>query len=307
MNRTTLGSIVLLAPALLAAQPSSQPSATLPDSTVARVDRVFSTWASDSTPGCIVGLAQGGQPVLARAYGMSNLEYGVRLTPDAISETGSVAKQFTAAAIALLAQDGRLSLEDDIRKHLPEVPDFGAVVTIRHLLNHTSGLRDQWGLLGMMGRSPGTAVHTTAEILRLVGRQRELNFPPGSDYLYSNTGYTLLGVIAQRASGMSFADFTRQRIFEPLGMRDTQWRDDYRKIVRQRATAYDREGGRYVMDMPFTMVHGNGGLLTTVGDLLTWNSALHREGVCEVGSTFTTHRSPRANGVRPFSLETRNP
>ena len=205
---------------------------------------------------------------------MANLEYGVPLTRQSISESGSVAKQFTAAAVALLQLEGKLSLDDDIRKHLPEVPDFGTPITIRNILTMTSGLRDQWALLGLMGRGPGSEVHTHAEILDLVRRQRELNFAPGSEYLYSNTGYVLATMIVSRVSGMPFAQFTQERLFAPLGMTKTQWRDDYRRVVPGRATAYSYERNAWVQDMPFTMVHGNGGLLSSLDDLLRWNEAL---------------------------------
>lgn len=260
------GAATLLGPYNLAAQ--------LPDSLATRVDRIFAQYATTTSPGCIVGVGQEGRQVYARAYGMANLEYAVPLTPESISESGSVAKQFTAAALALLQLDGKLSLDDDIRKYLPEVPDFGHRITIRQLLNHTSGIRDQWGLWGLVGRGPGAEVHTIAKVLDLVSHQRELNFPPGTEYLYSNTGYTLASVIVTRVSGMPFARFTEERLFKPLGMRDTQWRDDYRRIVPRRATAYGRMGNTWVQDMPFTNVHGNGGMLTTVGDWLRWNDAL---------------------------------
>jgi CubicO group peptidase (beta-lactamase class C family) len=156
------------------------------------------------------------------------------------------------------------------------VPDFGQRITIRNLLNHTSGLRDQWAMWGLADRGPGSEVHTIPKVLDLVHRQRELNFPVGSEYLYSNTGYVLASVIVTRVSGMPFARFTQERLFKPLGMTHTQWRDDYRRIVPNRATAYSREGSGWVQDMPFTMVHGNGGLLTTVADWLLWNDALDR-------------------------------
>jgi CubicO group peptidase (beta-lactamase class C family) len=143
------------------------------------------------------------------------------------------------------------------------------------LLTHTSGLRDQWGLLGLQGFGPGQEVHTFARILDLVAHQRQLNFKPGAEYLYSNTGYVLAAIIVQRVSGKPFAEFSREELFEPLGMKRTEWRWDYRRVVPDRATAYSRgPGGAWLQDMPFTMVHGNGGLLTTVGDLLTWNDAL---------------------------------
>ncbi|MGH7693926.1 MAG: serine hydrolase domain-containing protein [Gemmatimonadaceae bacterium] len=251
-------------------------SAQLPANASARIDSIFAAYATTTSPGCIVGVGQAGKHVYAKAYGMANLEYNVPLTPESVSESGSVAKQFTAAALALLQLDGKLSIDDDIRKYLPEVPDFGQRITIRNLLNHTSGLRDQWAMWGLADRGPGNEVHTIPKVLDLVRRQRDLNFPVGSEYLYSNTGYVLASVIVTRVSGMPFARFTQERLFKPLGMNHTQWRDDYRRIVPNRATAYSREGSGWVQDMPFTMVHGNGGLLTTVGDWLIWNDALDR-------------------------------
>lgn len=265
-----LRSVAAVAAAIVPVVASAQD---LPDSTSRRIDQLFARFDSTS-PGCLVGVARDGVVAFAKGYGMANLEYRVPLTRESISESGSVAKQFTAAALALLQLDGKLSLDDDIRKYLPEVPDFGATITIRNLLTHTSGLRDQWALLSIMGRGPGTEVHTHAEILDLVRRQRELNFPVGSEYLYSNTGYVLAATIVSRVSGMPFARFTAERLFKPLGMTHTQWRDDYRRVVPGRATAYAFERGAWVQDMPFTMVHGNGGLLSTIADLLTWNDAL---------------------------------
>ena len=234
------------------------------------VDRVFAKW-TDATPGCAVGVATNGRPTLERAYGMADLERGVRNMPDTIFEAGSVSKQFTAAAVLLLAREGKLSLDDPVRAHIPEVPDYGSPLTIRHMLTHTSGLRD-WGALASIGGWPrGTRVHTHDHVLGIVGRQRALNFTPGTRYSYSNTGYNLATVIVARTSGMSFAEFTRRRIFEPLGMSQTSWRDDHTRIVQRRAQAYSDEPDGFHINMPFENVHGNGGLLTTVGDLLKWN------------------------------------
>ncbi len=263
-------------PIALVAIVAAPVAAQLPANASARIDSILASYASTTSPGCIVGVGQNGQQVYAKAYGMANLEYSVPLTPESISESGSVAKQFTAAALALLQLEGKLSIDDDIRRYLPEVPDFGQRITIRNLLNHTSGLRDQWAMWGLADRSPGTEVHTIPEVLDLVRRQRDLNFLVGTEYLYSNTGYVLASVIVTRVSGMPFARFTQERLFKPLGMNHTQWRDDYRRIVPNRATAYSREGSGWVQNMPFTMVHGNGGLLSTVGDWLTWNDALDR-------------------------------
>ena len=242
------------------------------ESVAARVDKVFARYAGPDCPGCALGIAQDGKVVYTHGYGMANLEYSVPITPSTIFEAGSVSKQFTAGTIQILARQGKLSLDDDIHKYLPEVPSFGYKIAIRNLLNHTSGIRDQWELLTVMGRPPGSAVHTLDEILELVNRQKELNFLPGDEYLYSNTGFSLLAWIVKRASGMPLAEFSAKEIFQPLGMTSTQWRDDYTRIVKGRATAYNAGAqGEYHSNMPFTNVYGNGGLLTTVGDLLIWN------------------------------------
>lgn len=263
----------LLARLLLSVAPFASAAAQTPAFT-RQVDSVFRRWTS-TTPGCVVGVARDGKTLLTEGYGMANLEYAVPLGAHSIMESGSVAKQFTSAAIALLHVEGKLSLDDDIRKHLPEVPDFGATITIRHLLTHTSGLRDQWGLLSLTGNPPGTQVHTLPLILHLVGRQRDLNFAPGGEYLYSNTGYALAAIIVSRVSGQPLAQFSIDRFFKPMGMTNTQWRHDHKLIVRDRATAYERRpDGGYATLMPFTNVYGNGGLLTTAGDLKMWNEAL---------------------------------
>lgn len=236
-----------------------------------RVDEVFARWNA-GTPGCAVGVGIGGKSVLQRAYGMADLEHDVRNTPDTIFEAGSVSKQFTAAAVLLLAKDGKLSLDDPVRKYIPELPDYGPPLLIRHILHHTSGLRDWGEVAAIAGWPRGTRVHTHAHVLDIVSRQRALNFTPGNQYSYSNTGYNLAVIIVSRVGGKPFAEFTEERIFKPLAMTHTSWRDDFTRIVKHRAIAYaqDRDG-RFHMDMPFENVHGNGGLLTTVGDLLKWN------------------------------------
>ncbi|HEX6162137.1 MAG TPA: serine hydrolase domain-containing protein [Vicinamibacterales bacterium] len=235
-----------------------------------QVDAIFSKWTT-ATPGCAVGVAAGRRPVLFKAYGMADLEHDVRNTPDTIFEAGSVAKQFTAMAVQLLAADGKLSLDDPVRKYVPELPDYGKPLTIRHMLSHTSGLRD-WGSVAAIGGWPRTSrEYTHAHVLDIVSRQKSLNFDPGSKWSYSNTGFNLSAIIVSRVSGMPFAEFSKQRIFAPLGMTRTSWRDDHTRIVKGRATAYSEVNGEYRIEMPFENVHGNGGLLTTVRDLLTWN------------------------------------
>jgi CubicO group peptidase (beta-lactamase class C family) len=259
--------------ALVAALPAFHgPAAGQSDPAVAaKVDQVFKAW-TDTTPGCGVGVSVNGRSVLEKGYGMADLEHDAKNTGDTIFEAGSVSKQFTAAAVLLLARDGKLSLDDPVRQHVPEVPDYGAPLTIRHMLNHTSGLRDWGGVAAIAGWPRTTRVHTHAHVLDIVKRQRSLNFPSGTRYSYSNTGYNLAAIIVSRVSGEPFAEFSRKRLFEPLGMAHTSWRDDYTRVVKGRAIAYSDGGGGFSQDMPFENVHGNGGLLTTVGDLLKWTA-----------------------------------
>jgi CubicO group peptidase (beta-lactamase class C family) len=265
MRPLALGACVLFCPSLLNGQTAA-----------ARVDSVFQRWNSKDSPGCAVAVGQGGRAILERAYGMADLEHDVPNTPATIFEGGSVSKQFTAAAIVLLALDGKLSLDDDVRKYIPEVPDYSQTIRLQHLLNHTSGLRDWGSVMGIAGWPRTTRVYTHAHVLDIVSRQRALNFPPGREYSYSNTGYNLLAIVVQRVSGMSLPEFTRRRLFEPLGMTHTSWRDDFTRIVKGRAIAYEPRGqNAFAQDMPFENVYGNSSLLTTVGDLLIWNENLH--------------------------------
>lgn len=272
LHRTAIGHALL--GLMLAANAPAQDAGLTPE-TAAQVDAVFKLWDRETTAGCAVSVTRAGQTVYARGFGMAHLEQPAPITPDTIFEAGSVSKQFTAAAIVLLALDGKLSLDDPVREHLPELPDFGAPITIRHLLTHTSGLRTFRPLVALRGRPDGFAVHTNAEVLALMARQRDLNFPPGEEYLYSNAPYILSVVLAERVSGQSFNEFTTERIFDPLGMMSTLWRDDFTQIVKGRATAYGsgRSGGLHT-NMSNTDVFGNGGLLTTVGDLQRWNQEL---------------------------------
>jgi len=237
----------------------------------ADLDAIFSQWNTSTTPGCAVGASVHGKPVLANGYGMADLEHDVKITPDTIFEAGSVSKQFTAAAVLLLARDGKLSIDDPVRKYIPELPEYPSPLTIRHMLTHTSGLRD-WGSVEAIAGWPRTSrVYTHADVLDIVSRQKSLNFTAGTHWSYSNTGYNLAAIIVQRVSGQSFPDFTRARIFEPLGMAHTSWRDDFTRVLKNRAVAYSERDGVFHTDMPFENVYGNGGLLTTVGDLLHWN------------------------------------
>lgn len=237
------------------------------------LDAIFAGY-SQATPGCAVGVKAKDAPPAFAAYGSADLEHAIPITPDTISEAGSVSKQFTAAAILLLADEGKLSLSDDIRKYLPEIPDYGRPITVDMLLSHTSGLRDWGEVMDLAGWPRTSRVYTPAEVLQIAARQKALNYAPGEAYSYTNTGYNLAAVIVQRVSGYSLADFTKLRIFAPLGMTHTSWRDDFRRIVPDRAVAYRPAGPGFEQEMPFENTYGHGGLLTTVGDLLTWNEAL---------------------------------
>jgi len=286
--------VIAIAIALLGGGAAAQPQR---PSVQPEVDKMLARWNS-STPGCVVGADVMGHSVVRSAYGMADLENDLPMTLDTILEVGSVSKQFTAAAVLLLARDGRLSLEDPVRKYIPELPDFGSPITIRHLLQHTSGLRDWGSLTAIAGWPRGSRVHTHAHVLALVGAQRELNFAPGTRWSYSNTGYNLAAILVSRVSGMSFADFTKARIFDPLGMKDTSWRDDYTRIVKRRAIAYAERQGTFAMSMPFENVHGNGGLLTTVADLLKWNQNFARPIVGDAGFVAEMERRTKFNDGR---------
>jgi CubicO group peptidase (beta-lactamase class C family) len=268
-----------------------------------RIDRIFARFDRE-TPGCAVGLSKDGRTLYTQGYGSANLEYRVPLTDSSVMESGSVAKQFTAAALVLLQQDGKLSLDDDIRKYLPEVPDFGQRIAIRNLLTHTSGLRDQWGLLGLEGRGPGTQVHTLNTTLDLVAHQKQLNAPPGAEYRYSNTGYALAALIIQRVSGTSLQAFTQARLFRPLGMTHTQWRDDFTRVVPNRATAYAPSDSGWRQDMPFTNMVGNGGILSTMADLMKWNANLDHPtvGGASFAETMQTPMRLTSGRAIPYAL-----
>lgn len=267
---------LLAASALIVSFAACRADADIPDpSLLARINGVFSRWDRPDSPGLVLGVARNGRTLILRGYGMENLEEGVRLDSGTVSESGSVAKQVTAAAVALLSVRGKLALDDNVRTYLPEVPDFGRPITLRMLLNHTSGLRDIHTLFWLQGRPSYTAQHENAEVLEVVGHQRDLNFPPGSAYLYSNTGYILLTLVVERVTGQEFGRFCSENLFVPHGMPHASWRRPFDRIVARRAVAYARRpDGTFVADMPHSNVIGNGGVLATVGEWLAWNEAL---------------------------------
>ena len=239
----------------------------------ASVDQLFANWDKPTSPGCAVAVMRDGKIIHARGYGMADLDHNVKITPTTVFHVASMSKQFTVAAVLMLAQEGKLSLDDPVNKYVPELPDFGVPITLRQLVHHTSGLRDQWELLGLAGWRYSLDLITDADVLKVLARQKTLNFPPGSKHLYSNTGYTLLAQVVKRVSGQSFRSFTGTRIFSPLGMARSHFRDDHAEIVKDIAYGYAPRGGDvgFGLSIPNFDTVGATSLLTTVEDLALWD------------------------------------
>jgi len=237
--------------------------------TVLQIEKIFERY-KPLNPGAQFAIGRNGKVIYSKAWGMADLEHNVPLTTESISEAGSVSKQFTAAAILLLEQQGKLSLNDDVKKYVPELPDYGHPITLRQMMQHKSGLKDWGSIADISGWPRTTRAYNNDDALHIICNQKTLNHKPGDEFLYSNSNYQLLTIIVQRVSGLSLAEYTRKFIFEPAGMMHTQWRDNYKRIVPNRAIAYSMKGGTYETNMPNEYVYGNGGLLTTAEDLLTW-------------------------------------
>lgn len=240
-------------------------------SEAARVDELFLPWEKPESPGCAVGVMKDGKILYERGYGIADLDHDVKITPKTVFHVGSMSKQFTAAAILMLARDRKISLDDPIRKYVPEVPDFGVPVTLRELLHHTSGLRDQWELLALDGWRIGNDLVTDGDVLYLISRQQQLNFTPGSDFAYCNSGFTLPAQVVARVSGRSFREFTAINIFEPLGMSNTHFRDNHGETVKQIAYGYEEQNHAFDLSVPNYDTVGATSLLTTVEDMARWD------------------------------------
>jgi CubicO group peptidase (beta-lactamase class C family) len=260
---------VLLATLVTAVQAGAQ---SVPHDSASRwVDSIFTPFTAHQSPGCAVAVTHGGAVAFARGYGTADLEQDTPITADTRFYIASIAKQFTAMSIVLLAEQHRLSLDDSIQKWVPEVPSFGATITLRHLLHHTSGLRDYFTLLAVSGW-PSDGHLSEQQFLTLIGHQRSLNFQPGDEFLYSNTGYVLLSIVVKRASGQSLRDFTAEHIFRPLGMTHTEFRDDHNSLIPNRAVGYQPNGSTYRISVPEFDVVGDGGAYSTVEDLAKWDA-----------------------------------
>lgn len=242
-----------------------------------KVDAVFAAYEKPDSPGCAVGVVRDGDFVYKRGFGMGSIELHAPLSPASVFYMGSVSKQFTAAAVVLAAEKGYLSLDDDIRKWIPEIPSYGSTITLHHMLHHTSGLRDEIGLLSLAGKYVED-VHPTAEMIDLIVRQKVLNFKPGDEYQYSNSNYFLLAEIVHRATGMPFSRFADENIFKPLGMLHTRFYDDRTLVLPDRVAAYSpRDSGGFRVDWStnFEKV-GDGGLMSSVDDLLLWDRNFYK-------------------------------
>jgi CubicO group peptidase (beta-lactamase class C family) len=259
-------SLVVAAQSQLASsvnQPSEKPL-------TEKADQLFAPWSKPDSPGCALGVIKDGKIIYKRGYGMANLDYSIPISATSVFYIGSTSKQLTAASVALLARQGKLSLDDDIRKYLPEMPQYESPVTIRHLIHHTSGIRDYLELMGLAGM-PHENIYTDQELINLIARQKRLNFKPGDKHLYSNSGYFLLSQIVKRASGKSLRQFAEENIFKPLGMKNTHFHDDRTMIVKNRATGYAPSNGSFSIVLTNFDKVGDGGLLTTVEDLYLWD------------------------------------
>ena len=239
-----------------------------------KIDQLFAKWDKQDSPACALAVIKDGETIYKRGYGIANLDHGIPISSKSVFNIASVSKQFTAMSIALLASERKLSLDDDIRKYLPELPRYESPITIRHLIYHISGIREYSHLMQLAGTRFQDA--NDEEVLKIIVRQKELNFKPGAEYLYSNSGYFLLAQIVKRASGKSLREFAEEKIFKPLGMVNTRFHDDISEVIKNRATGYSlrRDGGFSVETARSDRV-GDGGLSTTIDDLVLWDKLFY--------------------------------
>jgi CubicO group peptidase (beta-lactamase class C family) len=282
MNRLPSSFLCVFAVAAsLCALAHAQSGASSSEGSAAQVDKIFALFDKPDSPGCALAVIKDGRIVYKRGYGMADLDHDVPIKPDTVFHVASVSKQFTAMAIMLLAKQGKLSLDDKVQKYITELREFDQPITIRHLLHHTSGLRDQWELLIMSGWRLSEDVVRDEDILDLVSKMKALNLPPGERYVYSNTGYTLAAQIVKRVSGQSLREFAEANIFKPLGMGRTFFRDDHAVIVKNQAYAYvGAPNNTFKLSVPNYDTVGASSLLTTVEDLARWDQNFydHRVG-----------------------------
>lgn len=269
---------------------------------VEQIDSLFTAWNRTDSPGCVLGIFQDGRISYTKAYGMANLEYGLALTPDSLMYLASNSKQFMAACVMLLVQQGLVSLSDDIRKYFPEMPVYAHPVRVEHLLNHTNGLREH-GYLSFLAGMSDLDYHT-ADSVAMICRQSGVNYPAGETYLYSNAGFVLQAELVQRVTGQALPAFIRQNLFEPVGMRSTVFSDDHGLVLKNRAASYEpAENGGYRCLLAANSVLGSAGVLTTVEDLYRWDQNFYdaRVGGPEFIRLMTTPTSFNDGRQVPYS------
>ncbi len=248
------------------------------------VDELFSRWDTAETPGAVLAVIRDGKPIYQKAYGIADLERDAPLSLQSVFDIASTSKQFVAMSILLLQEQDKVSLDDDIRIYLPEIPDYGQTITIRHLIHHTSGIRDYMDLMYLAGMKYENSYHRS-EIIDLVARQQALDFMSGDEFLYSNSGYLLLAEIIERVSRLPLGEFTARHIFKPLNMNTSQFYEDFMQIVKNRALSYSQnEAGGYSSVQYIFDVVGDTGLLTSVEDLFHWDQNFYRNRIGKGGS-----------------------
>lgn len=243
------------------------------------IDSLFAEWNTTQSPGCALGIMRNGQLIYSKGYGMANLEYTIPNSDSTVFRIGSTSKQFTAACIILLVEQGRLTLDETLQEIFPDFPDYAKKITIRHLLNHTSGIRDYLQLSFLKGLGDDD-FYTDDDVMAWLVNQRDLNFEPGAEFLYSNSGYWLLGQIVLEVAGMNLAEFAARELFQPLGMEHTHFHNDHNRIVKYRASGYvpdPRDG--YRISMTTLDMIGDGGIFTTIKDLKKWDDAYYQSSV----------------------------
>jgi CubicO group peptidase (beta-lactamase class C family) len=255
---------------------SAVPAAASADDKTAQIDKLFAAWDTTTTPGVALAVIRDGAIIYKRGYGMARIEDGIVNTPSKIFDIGSVSKQFTATCVALLVKDGKIKIDDDIRKYFPEMNSYEKPITVRHLLHHTSGLRDYNTLLEFAGFRPESDCPTVEESREIIFRQKRLNHLPGQAFSYTNSGYFLLGQIVEKVSGKSLNAFAQERIFKPLGMSHTLYQEDHTQLIPNRSVGYDPiEGGGFKIDMSNWDETGDGNVYTSVEDLFLWDQAFY--------------------------------
>lgn len=271
----------------------------------AHVDGLFSPWNNPQSPGCALAVIQNGRIIFKKGYGLANLDHDVKITPETVFRIGSISKQFTAACIQILHKEGKLSLDDNIRKYVPEMSEYDWPITIRHLIHHTSGIREYELLQYFRGEHSNQAEHNNEDIIELIARQKGLEFRPGDEFSYCNSGYTLLAAIVERISGLPLSQFVKARIFDPLGMKNTFVYDDNTLIIKNRATGYSKRDDGFVVNETLNESTGDGGVFTTVEDFFLWDMNFYEDKIGGPGFMKSLLQVGKLNDGAPVAYEHR--